>query len=117
MSKDSILRQAVKDVMCDMAVNDKFPLDLTCLDIDDVFEKAELKVKDSEAYVLACRIESAGEFLTTDEANAEEQLKLIEAHSLRPHGLRDLIDHIDGVQVCFDYEFELTVEDFLKRIR
>jgi hypothetical protein len=86
------------------------------LDIDDVFEKAELKIKDSEAYILACRIDRAGEFLSTDEVSAEEQLKLIDAHSLKPHGLNDLIDNIDNVQVCFDYEFELTVIDFLKRI-
>lgn len=115
MSKNSILRQAVKDVMCDMAVNDKFPLDLTCLDIDDVFEKAELKVKDTEAYVLACRIEGAGEFLTTDEVSAEEQLKLIEVQALIDDS--EIIDYIDGVQVCYDYEYEITVRDFLKRIK
>jgi hypothetical protein len=115
MSKDSILRQAVKDVMCDMAVNDKFPLDITCLDIDEVFKKAELKIKDSEAYILLLRIERAGEYLSTSDVEASEQLELIEAQALVDDS--EIIDYIDGVQVIEDYEFELTVKEFLKRIK
>ncbi len=118
MKTDFIFRQTVKEVLCDMAVNDTLPLDMTLLDIDDVFEKAAIKLTNDSSYQRILREENilkeAGRILFND--GSTEDLKAMVKTIIEHPDEHDFIEHIPNVYVCQLMESHYTAKSFCQEV-
>lgn len=100
----------IKDYLVKLAINDKLPLDMTCLSTDAIERILNKNLKTDKKQL---RLEKASSFLAGDaEKTTAQMVKLIEKHSDQ----NDLIDYIDGVEVCEAVESTFTCKQFLDLI-
>lgn len=93
------IKTYIKAIIVSKAMDDTLPMDMTELDIDDLFDLAEACIK-------------AEEFLCDDETNIVEQVRAI----IREDDATTMIDHIEDVCPIEQFEFNFTVKDFLEHI-
>lgn len=114
-----IFKANVKQVLVEMASNDELPMDMNELDIDMVFEKADELTKNDANYKNAFAYDKADEYLV-DESQDDGGLDVIaQVNIIREefkNGYVGMIDYLDGVQICEQFEFTFTTQDFLKEI-
>lgn len=111
-----IFKASVKEVLVSMTANDELPMNMNDLDIDTVFEKAQEITENDIFYKNAVAYDLAGNYLyqENDENDLVTQVNIIrEALAENP---TTMIDHLDGVQVFEQFEYDFTVQDFLKEI-
>ena len=116
MSLEKIIFKAnVKQILVEMASNDELPMDMNNLDIDMVFDKADELTKLDANYKNAVAFDKANDYLLdSDELDVIAQVNFIrEVFKTNPNVI---IDHLDGVQVVEQFEYDFTVQDFLKEI-
>jgi len=113
--KNLLLQEAVKSILCQMAVDCTLPSDMTQLDIGTVFEKAEKSLENDETYKRVCKLDKLAEFLSYDEDNEiNVALENLEVQAKIDDTV--MVDHVDGVQVTEQFEFTFTVRDLLQEI-
>lgn len=93
------IKTYIKAIIVSKAMDDTLPMDMTELDIDDLFDLAEACIK-------------AEEFLCDDETNIVEQVRAI----IREDDATTMIDHIEDVCPIEQFEFNFTAKDFLEHI-
>ena len=113
METTSELKSAVKQVLVDMAIDDKFPLDLNALDIDKVFYLAETKLKGDKAYIRKLMLMELDEYIAYDPDNPETYLEQA-LQKLEQAPEKDLAD--DHVDMAERYEFSFTVKQLFEDI-
>ena len=97
---------AIKKFLVELAANDKLPLDMTTLPIEELEEVLRANNQRS-------RLEWACDILCGDsDEEIERQIELIEACD----DDTEFIDSIDGVVVWEKLEWSLTVSEFLEQI-
>ena len=111
MKSNHTYRQAVKQELINLAVEDKFPMDLNNLDINEVFKKAEAKLANNEAYNRDQMIEKLGNYVAGD--NVEEQFNILESLD-RKHDKDFADDHLNVVQ---RFEWAFLIEDLWQEIQ
>lgn len=112
METDLELRQAVHNVLIDLAVNDKLPLDITDLDIDSVFEQAEAKLKENKPYQERILLEKLGRFIHFD--SDEEQDVLDTWNNLTSVNDGDFVD--DHFTPWEKLEWSMTIKELVEQI-
>ena len=111
MKSNHTYRQAVKQELINLAVEDKFPMDLNSLDIDEVFKKAEAKLNSDEAYKRQQMIAKLDNYVSGN--NVEEQFNILE--SLDSKHDKDLAD--DHLDILHRFEYDFLVEDLWQEIQ
>ena len=109
-TEKKLLGEEIKSILCDMAVNDTLPLDLTQLDMDSVIETASKNLNNNEFSKVAIRVEKLDDYLSSDKDNTlADQYQILD--KLGSKFDDEMVDYIDGIQVLQLYEFSLTVAE------
>lgn len=104
------IAQAVKDYLVDLAIQDKFPMDLNDISefaLEDVIKKSIDIPTDFEKAV-----EQALNYLSDGDLTSAEMVQAILDHE----NPTDLIDNVEGVVVWQKVEYSLTCEEFINII-
>lgn len=111
--RDYLLSETVKEIIVEMAVSDELPSDLTTLDIQSIFSEAKERLSKNQLYVLLSKLDKLGRYVSADgDDELRSMLDLLEGHN----NPSDMVDLVDGVQICERYEYSFTVKDLLKEI-
>lgn len=113
-----IFKASVKQVLVEMTINDELPMDMNDLDIATVFEKAQVITENDDNYKNAVAFDKAIDYLV-DESQDGGLDVIDQVNTIRQHLVEHptiMIDHLDGVQVVEEFEYDFTVQDFLKEI-
>lgn len=106
------LKYAVKDVLVDMAIDGTLPLDMTTLDIDEIFSMAEAKLKGDEAYQDRLTLSKLGEFVNIEVG--EEDAVLQKWKSLTSANDKDMAD--DHFTMWQPLEYSLTIKELAEQL-
>lgn len=104
------IAKAVKDYLVDLAIQDKFPMDLNDISefaLEDVIKKSIDIPTDFEKAV-----EQALNYLSDGDLTSAEMVQAILDHE----NPTDLIDNVEGVVVWQKVEYSLTCEEFINII-
>lgn len=105
------LKEAVKEVLIDMAIDDELPMDMTTLDIDTVFDRAIDKVKQDKDYVLDQEVkELCSKYIMNPFDEAKEIWKNL--NSMDDNDMSG--DHFDMVQA---FETSFTIADLAEIVK
>ena len=99
------LKTNVRKVLIAMAMEDEMPMDMNDLDIDEVFNIAQA-------------IDTASSILCHEGPNKEsiiEQLMIIRREYYE--NPLQVLDTVEGVQVSADFEYKLSVGEFVKHTK
>lgn len=108
---DFMLANAIKEALCDMAVQDDLPMDLTALDESTLLDKAKAILAKNDHFKLLETYSKLEEFLYVGDIPVEDQYKaLMEADE------NDLTSWVDGVEMVERYETSFTVKQLLETI-
>lgn len=109
--KEHFKLEAIKNILVEMAVNDKLPMDMTTLDIHSIGEQAEERLKTDKRYQRACKIEKLGKFVSEDNPTDAYNRLIAQAE------IDDSVDADDVVNIWEPLEFKYTVKELLKEIQ
>ena len=110
---DFMLAEKMKEIFVEMAINDKFPLDINELDVSGVLEKAQKRLKKDELYVRNAKLEALKEFVFVEDIDElMNALDILEAHPDKT----DITSWVDGITMVERYETSFTVRDLLEEI-
>ncbi len=107
------LAQDIKDYLIDLAINDKFPMDLNDLDVDAFQTIIKEHLPTDKEFKKELMLERADAYLCPNEdVSLEEMINAIANNENQT----EMIDYVDGVVVWEKVEFDFTCEEFLDLI-
>lgn len=113
--KNSKIVDKIKSTLVRMAIQDTLPSNMTMLDvtfIEDILDERDEELSKEEPYRNAVHYLAYSD--DEDALSAKQQVQLIEQQAKIDSNL--LIDWVDGVQTCEEFEYVFTCEEFLSII-
>lgn len=107
--KEHFKLEAIKDILVEMAVNDKLPMDMTTLDIHSIGEQAEERLKTDKHYHNH-KIMRLSHIVSEDNPTDAYNRLIAQAE------IDDSVDADDVVDIWEALEFKYTVKELLKEI-
>ena len=110
---NKLFREAVKAQLVQMTINDELPTDMTTLDIDDVFSKAEKSLETNEEYKRVSKIKNLSKFVSfNSEISISSMLDTLEKY----HDGKEIVGYIEGIDMLDRYATSFTVDQLIEEI-